>query len=79
MKSANWISATGFNPYRAIPMALPMIPASARGVSKQRSAPNSSCSPVVARNTPPKRPTSSPSTTTRESRRISSRRQSLTA
>ena len=44
-----------------------------------RSAPNSSCRPVVARNTPPNRPTSSPSTTTRGSRRISNRSASFTA
>ena len=35
-----------------MPIALPTIPASASGVSKQRSAPNSSCRPAVARNTP---------------------------
>ena len=48
-----------------MPIAVPMMPASASGVSKQRSAPNSSCRPAVARNTPPNCPTSSPSTTTR--------------
>src|SRR6185295_5241105 len=60
-------------------MAVPTIPDSARGVSTQRSGPNSSNRPRVARNTPPKRPTSSPSTTTRGSRRISKRSASLTA
>src|SRR6185369_13963984 len=62
-----------------MPIAVPMIPDSASGVSTQRSGPNSSCRPLVARNTPPKRPTSSPRTTTRASRRISKRRASLTA
>src|SRR4051812_44948562 len=62
-----------------MPIAVPMIPDSASGVSTQRSGPNSSCRPLVARNTPPNRPTSSPRTTTRGSRRISKRRASLTA
>src|SRR6266568_5650626 len=44
-----------------------------------RSAPNSCSSPCVARKTPPKRPTSSPSTTTSGSRRISTRSASFTA
>src|SRR5574342_514157 len=79
MKSANWISGTGFRPWRAIPTAVPMMPPSARGVSMTRSWPNSSCSPCVARKTPPKRPTSSPITTTLGSRRISRRRASFTA
>ena len=60
-------------------MAQPTMPFSASGVSMQRSGPNASCNPTVARKTPPKRPTSSPSTTTRLSRRISTRRQSFTA
>src|SRR5580692_7105130 len=47
-----------------------MMPASASGVSITRSAPNSSYRPLVARNTPPNLPTSSPSTTTRGSARI---------
>src|SRR5262245_25326959 len=79
MKSANWISGTGLRPYSAIPIALPMMPASASGVSMTRSAPNSSYRPLVARNTPPNLPMSSPSTTTRSSRRISSLSASLTA
>src|SRR3984893_4479273 len=79
MKSANWISGTGFRPYIAIPMAAPMIPASASGVSITRSGPNSSIKPSVARKTPPNLPTSSPSTTTRGSRRISMRSASFTA
>src|SRR5512134_2408308 len=62
-----------------MPTAVPTMPPSARGVSMTRSAPNSSCRPCVARNTPPNLPTSSPSTTTSGSRRISSRSASLTA
>src|SRR5689334_20749876 len=53
-----------------MPIEVPMMPASASGVSITRSAPNSSCRPLVARNTPPNLPTSSPSTTTRGSSRI---------
>src|SRR5438128_8063711 len=79
MKSENWISGTGRSPYIAIPIAAPMIPDSASGVSITRSAPNSSIRPTVARNTPPNLPTSSPITTTRGSRRISIRSASLTA
>src|SRR3954468_14239631 len=56
-----------------------MIPDSASGVSMQRSGPNSFCRSSVARNTPPNRPTSSPSTTTRGSRRISTLNASLMA
>src|SRR6185503_2951423 len=62
-----------------MPTALPMMPASASGVSNTRSGPNSSYSPEVARKTPPNLPTSSPRTTTRLSRRISLRNASLTA
>src|SRR5437588_2618223 len=72
MKSANWISATGSRPCSAIPMATPTIPDSASGVSSTRSSPNSSRKPAVTRNTPPRAPTSSPSTRTRSSSRISS-------
>src|SRR3989442_8116151 len=78
MKSMNWISGTGRSPYRAIPIAVPMIPPSLRGVSNTRSG-NSSMRPSVHRNTPPFFPTSSPRTTTRSSRRISSRRALFTA
>src|SRR5262249_54157368 len=53
-----------------MPIAVPMIPASASGVSITRSAPNSSYRPLVARNTPPNLPTSSPRTTTRGAARI---------
>src|SRR5712691_2660840 len=52
-------------------MAAPAITPSESGVSMTRSAPNSPYRPSVARNTPPLRPTSSPKTTTRESRAIS--------
>src|SRR4051812_28580761 len=49
-----------------------MITPSASGVSITRSAPNSSCRPLVALKTPPITPTSSPRMNTRSSRRISS-------
>src|SRR6187397_2948190 len=61
------------------PTALPRIPASASGVSTQRSGPKRSRKPAVARKTPPARPTSSPSTITDESRSSSTWKQSLTA
>src|SRR6187401_1040594 len=61
------------------PTAVPRMPASARGVSKQRSGPNRSRNPAVARKTPPARPTSSPITITDESRSSSTWRQSFTA
>src|SRR5215831_8212939 len=61
------------------PTALPRIPASASGVSKQRSGPNLSRSPAVARKTPPARPTSSPSTITDGSRSSSTWNASLIA
>src|SRR6187399_245319 len=61
------------------PTADPRIPATASGVSTQRSAPKRSRSPAVARKTPPARPTSSPSTSTFSSRSISTCRASLTA
>src|SRR5205085_9952069 len=60
-------SATGRIPYSARPTDVPMMPASASGVSTTRSAPKRSISPSVARKTPPLRPTSSPSTRTRSS------------
>src|SRR5215472_6165297 len=72
MKSANWISATGISPFSAAPIATPTIDDSASGVSSTRASPNLACRPSVARNTPPFRPTSSPSTHTRSSRSISS-------
>src|SRR5262245_7815894 len=61
------------------PTALPMIPASANGVSTQRSGPYLSRSPAVARKTPPARPTSSPMTMTFSSRPSSTWKQSLIA
>src|SRR5437870_4913212 len=61
------------------PTAVPRIPASASGVSTQRSGPKRSRSPAVARKTPPARPTSSPITSTSRSRSSSTCRQSLTA
>src|SRR5438552_6185659 len=61
------------------PTAVPMIPASASGVSTQRSGPNRSRSPAVARKTPPARPTSSPITITSSSRSSSTWKQSLIA
>src|SRR5687768_15473298 len=61
------------------PTAAPMIPASASGVSKQRSGPKVSRNPAVARKTPPARPTSSPSTITSGSRPSSTWKQSLIA
>ena len=42
MKSENWISGTGRSPLSAMPMAVPMMPFSASGVSMTRSGPNSS-------------------------------------
>src|SRR5688572_20503486 len=56
-----------------------MIPASARGVSTQRSGPYLSLRPAVARKTPPARPTSSPITSTSSSRPSSTWKQSLIA
>src|SRR6266542_1652410 len=63
----------------ARPTAVPRMPASASGVSTQRSGPKRSRSPAVARKTPPARPTSSPMTITVPSRSISPWRASLTA
>src|ERR1041385_5568097 len=61
------------------PTAAPRMPASASGVSTQRSAPNRSRSPAVARKTPPARPTSSPITSTFGSRASSTWKASLIA
>src|SRR6266511_2738151 len=61
------------------PTAVPRIPASASGVSKQRSGPKWSRSPAVARKTPPAWPTSSPITITESSRSSSTWKQSLIA
>src|SRR5436190_18055950 len=73
------ISQTGRQPAMHSPTAVPRIPASASGVSTQRSAPNRSRRPADARNTPPARPTSSPITSTESSRSISVCSASLTA
>src|SRR5450759_4260132 len=62
--ASNCSSMTGRYPAMAIPTAKPTMPASASGVSKQRSAPKSRAIPSVTRNTPPRVPTSSPKTTT---------------
>src|SRR5881275_1678820 len=61
------------------PTALPRIPASASGVSTQRSGPSRPSSPAVARKPPPARPTSSPITITSGSRSSSTWKQSLIA
>src|SRR5204863_1733384 len=61
------------------PTAVPRIPASASGVSTQRSGPNLSRKPAVARKTPPARPTSSPITITSGSRSSSTWNPSLIA
>src|SRR6185437_14770488 len=61
------------------PTAEPRSPASASGVSTQRSAPKRSRSPAVARKTPPARPTSSPMTSTESSRASSTWKASLIA
>src|SRR3954447_14858211 len=73
------ISQTGRQPAMQRPIAVPRIPASASGVSTQRSAPKRSRSPAVARKTPPARPTSSPITITFASRASSVCSASLTA
>src|SRR5437763_9860769 len=73
------ISQTGRQPAIQRPTADPRIPASARGVSTQRSGPKRSRSPAVARKTPPARPTSSPITITSGSRSSSTWNASLIA
>src|SRR5437773_4848329 len=78
-KASYCISQTGRQPAMQRPTAEPRIPASATGVSTQRSGPKRSSSPAVARKTPPARPTSSPITSTFGSRSSSTCRQSLTA
>src|ERR671930_1373012 len=61
------------------PTAEPRMPASASGVSTQRSAPKRSRNPAVTRKTPPARPTSSPITSTESSRASSTWNASLIA
>src|SRR5438046_3330242 len=78
-KASYCISQTGRQPAIQSPTAAPSIPASASGVSTQRSGPKRSCSPAVARNTPPARPTSSPITRTDSSRASSVCNASFTA
>src|SRR5690349_2832109 len=73
------ISHTGRQPAMQSPTAVPRMPASASGVSTQRSGPNRSRRPAVARKTPPARPTSSPITMTASSRSSSTRSASFTA
>ena len=65
--------APACRPYIAMPIAAPMMPPSASGVSITRSGPNSSYRPAVARKTPPNLPTSSPSTTDARDRAASRR------
>src|SRR5919201_76013 len=73
------ISQTGRKPAMQRPTAVPRIPASASGVSTHRSGPKRSSSPAVARKTPPARATSSPMTSTDESRSSSTWKASLIA
>src|SRR4051812_36396864 len=73
------ISQTGRQPAMQRPIAVPRIPASASGVSTQRSGPKRSRNPAVARKTPPARPTSSPITSTDSSRASSQWKASLIA
>lgn len=56
-----WISATAVTPAAARPMPKPTSPCSLSGVLNTRAGPKRSCSPTVARKTPPKA-TSSPNT-----------------
>src|SRR4051794_18826091 len=79
MKSANCISVIGRMPSTAAPIAVPMMPDSASGVSITRSGPNSSMKPSGTLKAPPKTPMSSPLTRTRASLRISSRMPAETA
>src|SRR3954470_1232072 len=78
-KASYCISQTGRHPAMQRPTAEPRIPASASGVSTQRSGPKRSRRPAVARKTPPARPTSSPITSTSGSRSSSTWKASLTA
>src|SRR6478736_10546204 len=78
-KASYCISQTGRKPAMQRPTAVPRMPASASGVSTQRSGPKRSRRPAVARKTPPARPTSSPFTITSESRSSSTWKASLTA
>src|SRR2546426_1087568 len=78
-KSPNMMSTTGRMPVIAAPSARPGIPGSEIGESSTRSVPNSSTSPASTLNGVPASATSSPITKIDGSRRISSRKASLTA
>ncbi len=65
------ISAIGFKPVIAAPIAAPRMASSEIGVSFTRLGPNSSKRPTVVLNTPPAAAVSSPKSTTRSSRLIS--------
>src|SRR6185436_15262645 len=78
-KPSNCISAIGCHPAIASPTHTPAIPASAIGVLKTRSRPNSACRPSVTRNTPPSSPTSSPNTSVRSSFASASRSAAFSA
>src|SRR6266496_4354796 len=75
----NSSSAIAGRPLIARPMQKPTIAASLSGASRTRSPPNSSYSPRVTPKTPPYLPTSSPISTIRSLRCISSRMPWLTA
>src|ERR1041384_7612418 len=79
MKSWNWISGTGRNPYVAMPMAAPMMRDSLSGVSSTRASPYLAHRPSVARKTPPFLPTSSPRMQTFSSRPMAWSRVCVTA
>src|SRR5579883_1386214 len=78
-KSPNMMSTTGLIPVIAAPTAIPVNPGSEIGVSRTRSGPNSSTSPVSTLKTVPASAMSSPQMNTVESRRISSESASRTA
>src|SRR5215813_5090153 len=78
-KSPNMMSTMGRIPVIAAPTAIPVKPGSEIGVSRTRSVPNSSTSPVSTLNTVPASAMSSPQMKTRGSRRISSAIPSRTA
>src|SRR5256714_10448498 len=78
-KASYCISQTGRQPAMQSPTAERRMPASASGVSTQRSGPKRSRRPAVARKTPPARPTSSPRTITFASRASSTWNASLIA
>lgn len=78
-KSMNMISTTGRRPLSAAPTAADTIDASEMGVSITRAAPNFSRRQRVALNEPPAAAMSSPSSTTRSSASMLSRKASATA